>query len=49
MRAEMRGRLDAFELLDARQFQITTRRLADSLSYGTDHSHFLGSGTEPGR
>lgn len=42
----MEGTLDALDLLDARQFQIVIRRLADSLSYGTDHSPFLGSGLE---
>ncbi|MEW6073455.1 MAG: DUF58 domain-containing protein [Planctomycetota bacterium] len=40
------GRLESLELLDARQFLILVRRLADSLSYGTDHSPFLGSGIE---
>ncbi|MBI5851260.1 MAG: DUF58 domain-containing protein [Planctomycetes bacterium] len=42
----MEGRLDALEPLDARQFVIAVRRLADSLNYGTDHSRFLGSGIE---
>lgn len=42
----MHGSLEAVEILDARQFQIVVRRLADSLSYGTDHSPFLGSGVE---
>ena len=32
--------------MDGRQFEIGIRRLADSLSYGTDHSRFLGSGIE---
>ncbi len=42
----MEGTIDALDVLDARQFQIVIRRLADSLSYGTDHSPFLGSGIE---
>ena len=42
----MEGTLDRIEFLDARQFQIVMRRLADSLSYGTDRSAFLGSGVE---
>lgn len=32
--------------LDSRQFVIAVKRLADSLSYGTDRSPFLGSGLE---
>src|SRR5262245_11750215 len=40
----MQGRLDTLDLLDARRFQILVRRLADSLSYGTDRSPFVGSG-----
>ncbi len=42
----MEGALDRLELLDARQFSIVVRRLADSLSYGTDRSPFLGTGVE---
>jgi len=42
----MEGTLDTTTLLDSRQFRIVVRRLADSLSYGTDHSPFLGSGIE---
>lgn len=40
------GVVDTLDVLDARQLQIVVRRLADSLSYGTDHSPFLGSGIE---
>lgn len=42
----MEGKLETLDRLDARRFQIVVRRLADSLSYGTDHSPFLGSGIE---
>ncbi|QDV42258.1 hypothetical protein Enr13x_21030 [Stieleria neptunia] len=40
------GTLGAVEPLDARKFMIAVKRLADSLSYGTDRSPFLGSGLE---
>ena len=40
------GQLDRVDPFDARQFEIVVRRLATSLSYGTDHSPFLGSGIE---
>jgi len=38
--------LEALDPLDERQFSIAVRRLADSLSYGTDSSPFRGSGIE---
>ena len=38
--------LDSIDTLDSRQFVMAVKRLADSLSYGTDSSPFLGSGTE---
>ncbi|MFT7484711.1 MAG: hypothetical protein ACI9F9_000555 [Candidatus Paceibacteria bacterium] len=42
----MEGFLDDPKVLDARQFRILVRRLADSWSYGTDQSPFLGAGVE---
>lgn len=42
----MDGTLDRIDPLDSRQFAIVVKRLADSLSYGTDRSPFLGSGVE---
>ncbi|QDT27651.1 hypothetical protein Enr10x_29690 [Gimesia panareensis] len=42
----MEGLLEQIDPLDARQFYIAVKRLADSLSYGTDKSPFLGSGLE---
>jgi len=40
------GQLETRETLNARQFTIAVRRLADALNYGTDHSPFRGSGIE---
>jgi uncharacterized protein (DUF58 family) len=42
----MEGYLDSTDTLDARQFLIAVKKLADTLSYGTDRSPFLGSGIE---
>jgi uncharacterized protein (DUF58 family) len=42
----MQGHLDTIDGLDARQFVLAVKKLADSLSYGSDHSPFLGAGNE---
>ena len=42
----MEGRIETHDVLDSRQFYLAVKKLADSLSYGTDHSPFLGSGVE---
>lgn len=42
----MQGYLENFSTLDSRKFAIAVKKLADSLSYGTDRSPFLGSGVE---
>ncbi|MAG94911.1 MAG: DUF58 domain-containing protein [Planctomycetaceae bacterium] len=42
----MEGFLETHDTLDSRQFRIAVKRLADNLSYGTDHSPFLGTGIE---
>jgi len=42
----MEARLDNADPLDSRQFLLAVKRLADSLSYGTDRSPFLGQGLE---
>ena len=38
--------LDSTRPLDSRQFLLAVKKLADSISYGTDRSPFLGSGLE---
>jgi uncharacterized protein (DUF58 family) len=40
------GFLETADHLDSRQFILAVKKLADNLSYGTDHSPFLGSGIE---
>ncbi len=42
----MKYQLASIDTLDSRQFVMAVKRLADSLSYGSDTSPFLGSGTE---
>ncbi len=42
----MEGFLETADCLDSRQFIFAVKRLADNLSYGTDHSPFRGSGIE---
>ena len=42
----MEAQLEVSEHLDERQFALEIKRLADSLSFGTDASPFLGSGIE---
>ena len=39
-------KLESTQPLDSRQFLLAVKRLADSLSYGTDRSPFLGQGLE---
>src|SRR5215470_17222709 len=42
----MQGYLETVDRLDARGFLIAVKKLADTLSYGTDKSPFLGAGIE---
>ena len=42
----MEGYIESADTLDSRQFYIAIKRLADSFSYGTDRSPFVGSGVE---
>ncbi|HEX4613984.1 MAG TPA: DUF58 domain-containing protein, partial [Urbifossiella sp.] len=42
----MDGTLDTADHLDARQFLVAVKKLADALAYGTDRSPFLGAGIE---
>ena len=42
----MEGFIESADTLDSRQFYIAIKRLADSFSYGTDRSPFVGSGVE---
>jgi hypothetical protein len=42
----LQGFLSQLTALDSRQFVVAVKKLADSLSYGTDRSPFLGSGVE---
>lgn len=42
----MQYELESIDTLDSRQFLLAVKRLADSLSYGTDASPFLGGGTD---
>jgi uncharacterized protein (DUF58 family) len=44
--SDLDGWIDDADTLDSRQFVIAVRKLADSLSYGTDKSPFVGSGIE---
>jgi uncharacterized protein (DUF58 family) len=42
----MEGFIPQTDILNSRQFYIAARRLANSLSYGTDHSPLVGTGVE---
>lgn len=42
----MDGYLDTCDTLSWKQFVLAVKKLADSFSYGSDHSRFLGAGIE---
>ncbi|MEM7392078.1 MAG: DUF58 domain-containing protein [Verrucomicrobiota bacterium] len=42
----MDATLEACDPLNERQFKLAIKRLANSLNFGTDASHFLGAGTD---
>ena len=42
----MEGFIESADTLDSRQFYLAIKKLADSFSYGTDRSPFVGSGVE---
>ena len=42
----MDGFISTNEILNSRQFYLAARRLANSLSYGTDRSPLIGTGVE---
>jgi uncharacterized protein (DUF58 family) len=42
----MEGFIQSTEILNSRQFYIAVKRLANSLSYGTDRSPMIGTGVE---
>jgi uncharacterized protein (DUF58 family) len=42
----MQGNLETVDQLNPRQYHLAVKKLADTLSYGTDRSPFLGSGIE---
>jgi uncharacterized protein (DUF58 family) len=42
----MQGTLESVDQLNPRQYYLAVKKLADTLSYGTDRSPFLGSGIE---
>ena len=44
--SSLEGRLEDIDTLDTRRFELAIKRLADTLTHGTDRSRFLGSGIE---